>query len=93
MNYLDFRFRCANSATRDMPLFTYRSYAAHESLYEAGRAIGRVAEMLRIEATGTLTTRHLDHSVQLCTDESSAEAARCVPACSGDHADDPAGAE
>jgi hypothetical protein len=40
------------------------SYVAHEALSEAGRAIDRIAEMLRREIAATSTLRISDHSVQ-----------------------------
>jgi len=76
----------ANSVTGNIPFRAYRAYAAHEALDEAGRAIDCLAESLRIEAAGTLTTPHLDHCAQLHAEASPTDAARCEPACSGDHA-------
>lgn len=52
----------------------------------AGEIIDRIAEILRIEAAGTLTIPHLDNSAQIRTEVSPTGAARCEPACSGDHA-------
>ncbi len=76
----------ANSATGNMPFRAYRAYAAHEAVHEAGRVIDRIAEMLRIEATGTLTTPYLDHFTHIHAEASPTDAARCEPACSGGHA-------
>ncbi len=76
----------ANSATGNMPFRAYRAYAAHEAAHEAGEIIDRIAEMLRNDAAGTLTIPHRDHSAQIHNEESPTDAARCEPACSGDHA-------
>jgi hypothetical protein len=55
----------ANSATGNMPFRAYRAYAAHEAVHEAGGIIDHIAEMLRIEAAGTLTTPRINHSSQV----------------------------
>lgn len=71
----------ANSVTGN----AYGVYAAHEALDEAGRVIDRIAEMLRIEEDGTLTTPHLDHSAQVNAEVSPTDAACREPVYSGDH--------
>lgn len=62
------RLWLANSATGNMPFRAYRAYAAHEAVHEAGGIVGRIAEMLRIEAVGTLEIPHPDHSAQTHAD-------------------------
>ena len=76
----------ANSVPGNMPFRAYRAYAAHEALDEAGRVIDCLAETLRIEAVGTLTTPTTGPFRQIYAEASPTDAARCEPACSGDHA-------
>jgi hypothetical protein len=58
----------ANSATENVPFRAYRAYAAQEAVHEAGGIIDRIAELLRIEAAGTLAIPYPDHSAQTCAD-------------------------
>jgi len=60
----------ANFATGNMPFRAYRSYAAHETVHEAGGIIDRIAELLRIEAAGTLTTPRIKNFSQVHTEAS-----------------------
>jgi hypothetical protein len=55
----------ANSVTGNVPFRVYRAYAAHEAVHEAGGIIDRIAEMLRIEVSGTLETPRINHSSQV----------------------------
>lgn len=75
----------ANSATGNMSFRAYRTYAAHEAAHEAGEAIERIAEMLRIEATDTLEIPLQGNSAQIKTEVSPTDSARCEPARSEDH--------
>lgn len=65
---------------RNVPISQRLCYTAHEALHEAGQALGRVAETLRIEVKTCLPTNQGD-SVQVDIDALSNDAGSCEPAC------------
>lgn len=73
------RLWCANSVTGHTSLRPRLSYAAHEALYDAGKIIANIAELLRIHANGTLPTPQ-GNAAQIYVRASQTDGARCEPA-------------
>ncbi len=55
--------------------------SAHEALCEAGRAIDRSVELLKIQVNGTLATQQGNSAQIYYTEVSPMDAGRCEPAC------------